>query len=388
MNPTRRGHNPLSLVPIASALALALLVLSGCFSSSSDEASPEGEAKELKGKDAAQSTDTPETELLATSKKLYQSSMYTVSRDSLQSLQERYPMGAYGTFAAIKLADSYFFNREYIQASKLYEDFIKNYPGSPDLPYVKLQAARSNAFSARGTGRDRSPLEKALGFYDELADRYPTTEYGKVAEQERRSVIQQLADYDRMIIEFYAKRENAEAAAARQKLYDERWGGRLRALDNPSTTSEKALAEIKLQAAAAPSPDAQNMTAPQEPQPIPPPAIEEEAFKVVQKVECFQEDPPYVVIEVAELPAELRGSVAARELKPHGGQVTISLFKVKAEKAAYNCFDKSDLLFTSDGDIVLKTKAEVLVTAVDNPARIILTFTDKLRSKRFPHRKT
>jgi outer membrane assembly lipoprotein YfiO len=366
-----------------------LILLTGCFSSSSDETSPDGEAKELKTKDAAQDTGAPEAELLATSKKLYQASMYTVSRDSLQLLQERYLMGAYGTFAAIKLADSYFFNREYIQASKLYEDFIKNYPGSPDLPYIKLQAARSNAFSTRGTGRDRSPLEKALVFYDELADRYPTTEYGKVAEQERRPVIQQLADYDRMIIEFYAKRENAEAAAARQKLYDERWGARVKGLDTPTTASEKALVEIGLQPTA-PSPDTQPYTAPQEPQPTPAPVNDADAdsFTAVQRVECFKEDPPYVVIELAELPAALRGSVAAEQIKPRGGNATISLFKVKAEKPAYDCFNKNDLRFTSDGNIVLKTKSEVLVTAVDNPARIIFTFIEKLRSKRFPHRKT
>jgi outer membrane assembly lipoprotein YfiO len=387
MNPTRLGHNPLLRVPIASALAFTLLVLSGCFSSSSDDASPDGEAKELKGKDAAKSADTPETELLVTSKKLYQSSMYTVSRDSLQSLQERYPMGAYGTFAAIKLADSYFFNREYIQASKLYEEFIKSYPGSPDLPYVKLQAARSNAFSARGTGRDRSPLEKALVFYDELADRYPATEYGKVAEAERRTVVQQLADYDRLIIDFYVKRENADAAAARQKLFDERWGSRLKAVDAPVTSSEKALEELKIQPLAA-SPVAELAAAPEEPQAPPLPASEAETYAAVQRVECFKEDPPYVVIEVAELPVALRGSVAAEQIKPRGGAATISQFRVKAEQPIYDCFAKGDLRFTADGDIVLKTKSEVLVTAVDNPARIILTFTQKLRRKRFPHRKT
>lgn len=371
MNPSRRGNRSPTLFSAASALALLLLTLTGCFSSG-DEAAPEGEAKELKAKDAAESTEAPETDLLVTSKKLYQSSMYTVSRDSLQSLQDRYPMGAYAQFATIKLADSYFFNREYIQASKLYEDFIKSYPGSPDLPYVKLQAARSNAFSARGTGRDRSPLEKALVLYDELADRYPTTEYGKVAEQERRTVVQQLSDYDRLIIEFYAKRENPEAAAARQKLFDERWGSRLKGLE-VTAVSEKPLQELRLGNLDVPpqieaAGDLQGASAS--------PASDADERTVVQRVECFKEKPRYVLIEVTELPTKLRGSLATEQIKPRNGEITISRFKVKSEQLAYDCFESGDLRLTPAGDIVLKTKSEMLLTTVDNPARILLTIAE------------
>jgi hypothetical protein len=283
-------------------------------------------------------------------------------------------MGAYGQFAELKLADSYFFNREYIQASKLYEDFIKEYPGSPDLPYAKLQAARSNAFSARGSGRDRTPLERALTLYDELADRYPTTHYGAVAEQERRPVVQQLAEYDLMIIDFYFKKENAEAAAARQKLYDERWSARLNA-SSTAGLEERSLREAFAGASSG---------APVAPKPIhsaddttdtPTPSSEFEEYSVVQRVECFKDGNPYVLIEVGQLPQGFDGSLAVEELTPKNGAITLARYKLKSEIPTYDCFGSADLRFGADGRVSLKTTSPAVATTVDNPARILITLS-------------
>jgi outer membrane assembly lipoprotein YfiO len=202
------------------------LLLTGCWGSSSDP-EPEPEAKEIKADKDSSSSDTPEAELIKLSKELYQVGMYSVARDSLASLKDRYPLGAYANFAELKHADSFFFNREYNEAAKAYENIIKNFPGSPDLPYVKLQAARSHIASARDAGRDRQPWERGLAIYDELVNQYPGSAYSDIARSERANVIDELTAYDREIIEFYRNQGNQAAVDAREKQFSARWGERL-----------------------------------------------------------------------------------------------------------------------------------------------------------------
>ena len=226
------------LLPMQRSAVASCIILSACWSSSSS--SPDGEAKELTAKDSTETEDIPEPELIHTSKQMYEAQMFSLARSNLQSLKDRYPMGAHAVFAEIKLADSYFYNGEYNEAAKFYEAFLKNYPGSVDSAYVELQAARSHLASSRGTGRDREPLERALTLYDGVVSHYPGTSYASSAERERVPVIQQLADYDQFIIDFYKKQENESAVRVREKQFKDRWSARLAA--PPATPPESSTA--------------------------------------------------------------------------------------------------------------------------------------------------
>jgi outer membrane assembly lipoprotein YfiO len=347
--------------------------LSGCFSHSPDGAAGEPEAKELKGKDELNAAEGSETEVLTTAKKLYQSGMYTISRDSLHSLRERYPLGAYAQFAKLKLADSYFYNREYIQAAKHYEEFMQDFPASPDLPYVKLQAARSNTASTQGTGRDRQPLEKALVLYDELVEKYPTTEFSRIAEAERTPVIKQLSDYDQMIIDFYTQRENSAAVAARQKIFDERWGKRLRKVPyepkaEPLLFSPPAPAVIASKNSGKPPLTLGEAAAATDTAP---------AQTTVQSVECLSGENPYAIVQVVNLPERLAGSLAVEELTPQAGVITLRGYSFNSSQKGYDCFAVQDLQFTESGDLTIASKGPMLVTTVDNPPRILITVGTK-----------
>jgi outer membrane assembly lipoprotein YfiO len=156
--------------------------------------------------------------------------MYTLARTPLQTLTTLGPQGAYHTFAQIKLADSYFFNGEHAQAAKLYDEFASTSPSSPELPYVLLQAARAYTLLARGAGRDRKPLERALQIYDTLATQNANSQYGAVAMRERAPLIEQLAAYDQGIIDFYRSVGNTAAVEVRQRAFDAQWGERLRSV--------------------------------------------------------------------------------------------------------------------------------------------------------------
>ncbi len=225
-------------------LAIALACASAC-ASTGEPTPPDPEVKELKAKGAIDDAQGPEGDIVAEAKQLYEAGMYTLARDKFQSIKDRFPLGAYGQFSEVKIADCYYFNGEFNEAAKFYEGYIKSYPGSPDSPYIELQAARAHVHSAgSGTGRDRQPLERALLIFDGIVESYPGTAYSYAAERERAPLVEQLAAYDQLIIDFYKQRGNTAAVEAREKLFAERWSRRLQFAHAEQKEADPALEEL------------------------------------------------------------------------------------------------------------------------------------------------
>ncbi len=363
-------------------LGIGMLV-TGCWGSSSE---PEPEAKELKADKNHLSTEKSEAELVKLSKQLYQVGMYSVARDSLASLKDRYPLGAYANFAELKHADSYFFNREYNEAAKAYESIIKNYPGSPDLPYVKLQAARSHIASARDAGRDRQPWERGLVIYDELVSQYSGSAYSDIARSERANVIQELTAYDREIIEFYQNQGNQEAVEAREKQFSARWGEKANGATNPGTErggpsmgaqlKDLQLATLPAQEAAPVVTSLQASTEPigTETSPIAAPSSLIEGRIVIQSVQCNNAGVPFATIEVTRLPASLDSSGDSSTLSPTDGVVKITNLNLTARQTSWDCFASQDLTMTPEGDLAIKTERSLLLVTLSDPPRLLISF--------------
>ena len=367
-------------------LACALTALNGCFlwsdSSSTDNEATEEEqpAKELKPAGAALSTEAPEPELIRLSKRLYQSGMYSIAQDSLNSLKDRFPLGAYGSFAAIKAADAYYYNREFDKAGKNYEDFLKDYPGSADAPYVKLQAARSHLVSAQGTGRDRQPLERALALFDELVSEFPGTPYAVIAASERTPALNDLISYDQFIIAFYEKRGNSAAVTARKKLFQERWGGRMNAGELLPTSENiplkpfPATAPMELE-----SENSQALADSLSDSPLglaPPQATQEDInpeLITIKSVACHTEEVPFAMLELSRFPEIFSLGHVAETLHPTAGIVEVAGLLVRATQPAFNCFEENDLLITSTGVLQIRSTEPLILTTLDNPKRILLT---------------
>ena len=367
-------------------LACALAALNGCFlwsdSSSTDNEATEEEqpAKELKSAGAALSTEAPEPELIRLSKRLYQSGMYSIAQDSLNSLKDRFPLGAYGSFAAIKAADAYYYNREFDKAGKNYEDFLKDYPGSADAPYVKLQAARSHLVSAQGTGRDRQPLERALALFDELISEFPGTPYAVIAASERTPALNDLISYDQFIIAFYEKRGNSAAVTARKKLFQERWGARMNAGELLPTSENiplkpfPATAPMELE-----SENSQALADSLSDSPLglaPPQATQEDInpeLITIKSVACHTEEVPFAMLELSRFPEIFSLGHVAETLHPTAGIVEVAGLLVRATQPAFNCFEENDLLITSTGVLQIRSTEPLILTTLDNPKRILLT---------------
>lgn len=371
----------------ALLLAFLPLLLTGCFlwpsASDSDEpvevqeeqeaAAEDSQAKEIKPSDGTLSTEAPEQELIRSSKRLYQAGLYSVAQDSLNAIRDRYPLGAYGSWAAIKAADAHYYNGEFDKAAKLFEEFLKNYPGSPDTPYVKLQAARAHLASAKGRGRDRQPLERSLTLFDELAHDYPHTPYAILARSERTPALEDLVAYDRFIIDFYRKKENSAAVTAREQLFDQRWGARIGAGEFKETSEEiplEPLAEIEPGTELARRVEATEAAA--EAAESPPQIISPELVEI-QRVQCDRQDIPFAMIEISRFPESYSTGNVIEKIQPNAGLVQIPDIAVTALQRPYSCFGQDDLVVNQAGTIELRSDYSFILTTLDSPPRILLT---------------
>lgn len=197
---------------------LLCFCLTGCFGSS-DEATPESEPKELSAP-----IEGTQRDLFIASKGLYSSGLYSVAKDSFESLKDNYPFGPYAEFSEIKLADSYFFSKDYTNAAATFEEFIKLHPSSPAATYAMLQAGRSYHLMNNGVGRDETPLKKALSKYNELSNKYPDSIYRDLAQIYKEQIKTEILAYEIGIIDFYEKQGKEKAKVARIKHLESNWG--------------------------------------------------------------------------------------------------------------------------------------------------------------------
>jgi hypothetical protein len=298
-------------------------------------------------------------------------------------------MGAHAGFAELKYADTFFFNSEFNQAAKSYEDYLKNYPGSTDAPYCKLQAARSHVASARHEGRDRQPWERALTMYDEIVNSYPNSAYAQVATEERVNVIKELSAYDREIIEFYRRNNNTAAVEDRERRFKERWGIRLAEIDgstgtNSSVVNTQGLSELPAVSAEIKAPEAYIAEATSLSAALAATGSSDEATSseplpliegriAVQAVQCRNDGTRFATVELTKLPQQFLDMQAENlSLTPTDGAVLIEGLGLTARQTVWDCFGSKDLEITAEGDLKLVSEHPITVTALEDPPRLLL----------------
>jgi len=358
---------------------LAALALVGCSASPKPEPNP----VEIPLGDVTP-VDTPEEALFFEAKRYYASELYTVARESFKSLAASYALGAYAEFSEIKAADSYFETNEFDVARTMYADLLKNRPASRALPYIMMRAGRSYQLSHRGVGRDPQALEKALEMYDQLIARYPTSVYADSARAYRSEVVRDLGLSERVVADFYARRKNEPAVAARQATIDQKWTP----LMNVSL-GRTGVDVVRYMPEAAP-PDAPR--SPAEPPMIPAaarstvgtaqkgvaaaeataPALPPPPGTNVVRATCQAGPPAQVYLYLnKELPTDAVENGGVISPSPDG-TLRLPLRGVVSRGLEIDCFGTRDLTVSPSGTVEIRTPKGATLMSLRNPHRILL----------------
>ncbi len=158
----------------------------------------------------------PFEELFNRTVEMYNSKQYKDAINSLLFLRENYPQKtAYQSRITLYLADSHFHQKEYPEAIANYEEFIKLYPTSPDVPYAYFQIGMSNYKQRRTYDRDATFVRKAIKSFKTVLDIAPP---GVLVNESIRMIAfcqRELAMHELFVADFYLRTHHYKSAILR-----------------------------------------------------------------------------------------------------------------------------------------------------------------------------
>lgn len=181
-------------------LGTGLYLLSGCSLFKSEA------SKELEK--------TPQS-LLMEGMEAYQRNKFSQAIEAFQKLKDRFPYNQYAIVAEIKLADSYYLNKDYELAATAYKEFEKMHPTNEIIPYVIFQTGMCYFQIMPTVDRDQTNAQLAVNEFERLNKNYPRNEYKDQALAKLILAKKNLALHDFFIGEFYFQQGKYDAALGR-----------------------------------------------------------------------------------------------------------------------------------------------------------------------------
>jgi outer membrane protein assembly factor BamD len=145
----------------------------------------------------------------------YQLKKYERATEAFQKIKDRFPYSQYAALAELKLADSYYLNKDYELAATSYKEFEKMHPTSEVIAYVAFMQGMSYFKQMPTIDRDQSKALLAVQEFDRFSKSYPQSEYVTQAKINREEALRNVVAHEFYIGEFYLKKKDYLAALGR-----------------------------------------------------------------------------------------------------------------------------------------------------------------------------
>ena len=141
---------------------------------------------------------------------------YKSAIEKFELLRSNFPDSSpYATWAELRVADSHFSLKEYVEAAAGYEEFKKLHPTYEEGAYVQFQIGMSYFNWMTTSDRDQTYTKKALASFEYLVANYPPSLFTEKGKDKIGLCKRQLAEHEYWIGDFYYRQEKYEAAASR-----------------------------------------------------------------------------------------------------------------------------------------------------------------------------
>lgn len=155
--------------------------------------------------------------------KLYQESHLALQRGDaagavrhLETLQVRFPLADYAKQAQLDIIVAYYQREEYDYAITSADQFIQLNPQSPHAAYAWYMKGRCELARTRGLldkyfPRDMSTTDQRLintarSYFDQVSTRYPDSPWAEASRQESARLLEELAQHELFVAQFYFER--------------------------------------------------------------------------------------------------------------------------------------------------------------------------------------
>ncbi len=140
---------------------------------------------------------------------------YAGAREVLEDIRARDATRKYATLATVRIADTYYEDKEYEEAAAEYESFLSVHPYHKYSSYAQYKLAMSYFSRIKTVDVSYSWAKKALDEFEKLRRNYPRNPYMDITENRIMSCRKVLAEYELYVGKFYLKKGSYDSAALR-----------------------------------------------------------------------------------------------------------------------------------------------------------------------------
>ena len=145
----------------------------------------------------------------------FQNGNYKKAREYFSRLKDEYPLHDLAILAELGIADSFFTDKEYIEAESAYNEFLNMHPTNENIPYVIYQMGMCHYKLKETIDRDQTETIRARKEFEKLITRFPDSKFSMAAEKLLRECKQELAEQEFYIGKFYFLQKKYQAALNR-----------------------------------------------------------------------------------------------------------------------------------------------------------------------------
>jgi outer membrane protein assembly factor BamD len=142
--------------------------------------------------------------------------LYKLGLEKFEQIKSNFPDSPpFTVWAELKIADSHFLSKQYVEAASAYEEFKKIHPTHEEIVYVQFQIGMSYFSQMKTSDRDQTITKKALSNFEYLIANYPPNLFTEKAKDKVRICQKQLAEHEFHIGQFYYHNDKFQAAVSR-----------------------------------------------------------------------------------------------------------------------------------------------------------------------------
>jgi len=157
----------------------------------------------------------PPDALFRDGEQFFQNGNYEDAVAQWKKVKESYQSPELSTRAELGIADAYFLNKDYIEASAAYEDFRKLHPAHERAGYALYRQGMSNYKQINRIDTDQTPVKNALTVFESYIKLYPNGEHVAEVFDMIRDCRDKQLQYEIYVGRFYFRTEKYPAAIAR-----------------------------------------------------------------------------------------------------------------------------------------------------------------------------
>lgn len=142
---------------------------------------------------------------------------YQAAIKAFEKILDEHPFSRQAMLAELKAADAHYYNKSYLEAKLLYQEFEERHPTNEAIPYVIFQIAMCDFTRTDRIDRDISGASDAIRSFSRLLRTFPDSPYSKEARARIVAAREFLVNHEYFVAVFYVRTKKYEQGKHRLK---------------------------------------------------------------------------------------------------------------------------------------------------------------------------